>query len=75
MALLSEDKYLVELNRHLRQLPDYEEGMRFIANPAGATGADVRGYTWEGPVDKPLVFATAAVNAAQQHQIRVTPRK
>jgi hypothetical protein len=73
--MVSEDEYLNVLNSELRKETAYRDGMEFIAHPPGATGADITGYAWIGPMDvNPGVYARAAVRAAQSYSIQVTPR-
>jgi hypothetical protein len=70
---VSEDEYIDVLNAELHKEGEFEEGMRFIAYPPGATSANITGYAWEGPLLKTGVFARAAVRASEQVSIR--PRK
>lgn len=51
---ISEDDYIHEMNRRLREHPDYEGGMEFLPHPPGAAGEGILGIAWAG-----LVFRRA----------------
>ena len=41
---ITEDEYLAELNRELRDDEEYEEGMNFLPWPPGSSGKGMTGY-------------------------------
>ena len=47
---LSEDSYIVEMNRRLQAHPQYAGGMEFLPHPPGAAGESVLGIAWAGIV-------------------------
>jgi hypothetical protein len=61
----NEDDYLLELNRRLRQHELYEEGMDFLAHPAGAVGHQVMGVARAGnnPAHPAYVLTAQALEA------------
>jgi hypothetical protein len=68
---LTEDEYIAELNRQLRQHEYYEEGMEFAAHPEGATGKDMTGYSVKGPHSKIGVFAQVAHKVSESYDLKV----
>ena len=47
---ISEDDYIHEMNRRLRQHPDYAGGMEFLPHPPGTAGESILGIAWAGLV-------------------------
>jgi len=54
---VSEDEYLAQLNKHLLADSDYEEGMKFIPAPEGASGKGMNGYSMAVPFDRTVWLA------------------
>jgi hypothetical protein len=46
---VNEDRFLELLNKVLREQPDYQEGMAFVAAPEGSEGQLMRGYDTSSP--------------------------
>lgn len=57
---LTEDKYIAELNKQLRQHENYQEGMAFLPYPEGATGQAMTGYSTAGPFQLMGIYAQVA---------------
>jgi hypothetical protein len=73
---LNEDQYLEELNDKLRTHPDFKPGMRFMPWPEGATGAAVRGITWDGgEIMDTRIFAEVSMRVADEVRFEPTPRR
>jgi len=47
---LSDDGYIVEMNRRLQEHPQYAGGMEFLPHPPGAAGESILGIAWAGIV-------------------------
>jgi hypothetical protein len=72
MQRVTEDQYLTELNRALREDEDYQEGMEFLPSPPGSHGREMRGYTFAGRFEKPGwtgVYARVAHKVAERFRI------
>ena len=67
---LTHDQYLQELNARVRAHAQYELGMRFMAAPDAATGANIGGFVWESPPDKEGVMRGIAHELSQQVDLR-----
>ena len=48
--IITEEQYLREMNRRLREHPDYVGGMEFLPHPPGAEGDSILGIAWAGIV-------------------------
>lgn len=48
---VTEDQYIVELNKALQADEDYEEGMEFVPAPPGSSGKGMTGYNMRGRFD------------------------
>jgi hypothetical protein len=64
---LTEDQYLAELNRRLREDEDYEEGMEFLSWPLGATGKGMTGYHMAGRFEN---YHWVGIYARVAHKVR-----
>ena len=47
---ISEDDYIHEMNRRLREHPDDAGGMEFLPHPPDAAGESILGIAWAGLV-------------------------
>lgn len=68
--ILTHDQYLHELNARVRAHEQYELGMRFMAAPDAATGANMGGFLWEAPPAKEGVMRAIAHQLSQQVDLR-----
>ena len=68
---LTEDEYIAELNRQLKQHHYYCEGMAFVPSPEGATGKNMLGYSVTGPFSKMGVYAMVAHRVAKRFCLKI----
>ena len=71
---LTEDQYLAELNRQLKEDEDYENGMAFTASPPGATGKAMSGYHMTVPFkryDWIPIYARVSQKVSENFQLLV----
>jgi hypothetical protein len=68
--LLTENEYIAELNRQLRQHNLYEDGMEFVAHPKDANGKNMTGYSVIGPHLKIGVFAQVAHSVSEHYELK-----
>lgn len=68
---LTEDEYIAELNRRLRDHPHYEEGMAFEPSPPGSTGKRMSGYSTKGPWSKTIIYADVAHKVATDCELKI----
>lgn len=54
---ITDDQYLLELNKRLKNHPNYQEGMAFEAYPPGASGANIESIGWTQFFDAPGIYA------------------
>lgn len=69
---ITEDQYLAELNRQLREDEDFEEGMEFVAWPEGSSGHHMTGYDMRGKFENWHwigVYARVAHKVAERFHI------
>ena len=64
---LTEDQYLAELNRRLKQDEDYEQGMEFLPWPPGSTGKGMSGYHMAGRFEQ---HDWVGIYARVAHEVR-----
>ena len=64
--VLTHDQYLHELNARLRAHAQYELGMRFMAAPDAATGANMGGCLGDAPAAQEGVMRAIAHQLSQQ---------
>jgi len=69
--VVTEDKYLEELNRRLQLDEMYEIGMEFLPHPPGAVGSQVSGYSVTGPASKIGEYARIAFEVSQEFEIKI----
>lgn len=70
-AMLTEDEYIAELNAHLRKHEYFEAGMEFAANPKGAIGKNISGYSVSGPPSRIGVFAKVANQVSEIYDLKI----
>ena len=67
---LTEDEYIAELNRQLKQHEYYKDGMEFLPYPANATGKNITGYSVKGPFKNIGVFAQVAHKVSEGNDLK-----
>ncbi len=67
--IVSEERYIAELNRMLQLHAEYQPGMAFLPAPEGAQGRAMTGYSVTGPFALMGVYATVAQDVASQFTI------
>ena len=70
-VMVTEDRYIDELNRLLRGHELYLDKMAFLPYPAGATGHAITGYSVAGPLSLTGVYAQVAQQAEEQFSLDV----
>ncbi len=69
--LLTEDEFIAELNRQLRQDKAYQEGMAFVPYPEGASGRGMSGYSTTGPFELTGIYARVAHKVFKDFVLKV----
>lgn len=66
---VSPEEYIALLNEELKRHPGREEGMEFVANPEGATGKEVVGYTLKNLNGRKDLFAAVSQKIFLRYRI------
>lgn len=70
--IVNEDEHIVILNQELKKLDGYQEGMEVIGVPEGYSGADLSGYSFNGPEHTRGLIAQAVKSFNEKYELRVT---
>jgi len=66
---VSPEEYIALLNEELHRHPDFEDGMEFVPNPAGAHGKEIVGYTLRNMNGRKDLFAAVSQKIFMTHRI------